>query len=148
MTEVAVEDLAAMTRHTGDEFGVVLNQHGQLEVIRGQGGSVPFNRSDVILAHTHPHGPNGNKVYQPYPHDIGYDVQGNHHPDSDMGLEQRRYGRGPEHREPKAIVYENGEVRHYDHKGPIWGDPPAGRNPVGPDGKFRGRPGTTPGPIG
>ena len=53
---INVQDLAALTRATRDEWAVVMDKQGRLTVIRGQGASCPVKNSDIVLAHTHPSG--------------------------------------------------------------------------------------------
>jgi uncharacterized Zn-binding protein involved in type VI secretion len=78
---VAVKDLADMTRKTGDEFAVVLRD-GKVTVIRGKGGSVDMFSDDILLAHTHPHGP------EHFPVDVGWQKEGGFSKDSDMARKQ------------------------------------------------------------
>src|SRR5262249_23611548 len=128
ISHVFAQDLAAMSRHTGDEFAVVLNRHGDLCLVRGGPEFTTIKQHDVMVLHTHPHTPEGfaagtsgpnpeGNYYRPYPDDIGYDPGGNHR--GDVAIENRPHRSGPEHQKPKAIVYEDGSARYYDRNGPL-----------------------------
>ena len=139
---VAVKDLADMTRKTGDEFAVVLRD-GKVTVIRGQGGSVKIKGDDVLLAHTHPHGP------QYYPVDVGYQPgEKGFSEGSDIARKQEAVKDAVEKLgkkegakkagQPEAIIYTNGESRYYDDLGHMDGTPPGGTSPISPDGYIDG----------
>jgi uncharacterized Zn-binding protein involved in type VI secretion len=142
ITHVMAQDLAAMTRHTGDEFLVAINKHGDLQLIRGGPTGTPIKSSDVIVLHSHPHSPNGGGgpasggYYQPYPRDIGYNPNGNH--TGDMANEWKPHRSGPDHQRPKAIIYDDGSVRYYDRNGPMGANAPPGDSPIRSDGLIDG----------
>jgi uncharacterized Zn-binding protein involved in type VI secretion len=142
ITHIMAEDLAAMSRHTGDEFALVIDRHGNLDLIRGGPAHASFRANEELVLHTHPHGPNGGGPhpgggsYQPYPRDIGYDPGGNHA--GDVALENNPQRAAPKYQKPKAVVYQDGSVRYYDRNGPMWGGPPAGDSPIRSDGLIDG----------
>lgn len=142
ITHIMAQDLAAMTRHTGDEFAVVLDKRGNLELIRGGPTATTIKKSDIMVLHTHPHTPMGGGgpptggYYQPYPKDIGYNPNGNHA--GDMANEWKPHRQAPAHQHPKAIIYEDGSVRYYDRNGPMGSNVPPGDRPIRSDGFIDG----------
>jgi uncharacterized Zn-binding protein involved in type VI secretion len=129
--EVAVKDLADMTKKTGKEFGVALDKEGQLVVVQGEGRSVSFAKDDTILAHTHPHGP------EHFPADVGLQPNKKFAPDSDLSKKAAAAEKNVADKGTEAVVYNDGSHSHFDETGPRYGEVPD--SPISPDGKIDGK---------
>lgn len=138
VTSVNVQDLADLTAHTGDEFGVVRDRHGNLQVIRGEGPVTTPQAGDTWIAHTHPHTAAGGgqhplgqpgQGYQAHPMDKGWNPQNNTaQPGSDISSATAT---------PEAQIYQDGQVTYFNNQGPM-NAPPAGQSPVDPHGNIDG----------
>ncbi len=138
VTSVNVKDLADITAHTGDEFGVVRDRHGNLVVVRGEGPVTNVQPGDTWLAHTHPHTAAGGgqhplggpgSGYQAHPMDKGWDPSTNTaSPGSDIAGATAS---------PEAQIYQDGNVTYFNNAGPM-NAPPPGTSPVSPGGVIDG----------
>jgi uncharacterized Zn-binding protein involved in type VI secretion len=129
--EVNAAELAAMTRTTGDEFAVVVDEAGQLQLVRGTPEDVPLQAGDHLLVHTHPPG----DIASPSNADL-----------SNAAFNQQHYGWD----HPQAVIGPDGNVRYYDQNG-IINNPNSAMVPVDSNGNINGMhsPGGRPGgPMG
>lgn len=112
--EISVEDLAAITKATRDEWAVVMAKDGNLTVVRGKPASTAIKQSDILLAHTHPRG-----TPTPSPEDIA------------QAAKPKQLATYYD----QAIVTPDGNVHYYNEHGALPSD--RANKPHEADGVFR-----------
>jgi uncharacterized Zn-binding protein involved in type VI secretion len=122
--DVNASELAAMTRVSGDEFGVVVGRDGKLYLVRGMDGGpngkfLPTNTGDQVLVHTHP------QPHTTYSTPISAGDAN--------GADAQAKALGWDH--PEAVIDSQGNVHHFNGDGVV-ANPKM--SPIGPDGTING----------